>query len=56
MANYVTNRWTVVGHLATRCLICGEFVEIESVHEAPKVCDKCKAAVMKMRSSMESEG
>ena len=56
MANYVTNHETVVGHLAVACLICRDFVEIKSVYEAPKVCAKCRAAVMKMRSSMEREG
>lgn len=56
MDNYVTNHKTVAGHLAVACLICGDFVEIKSVYEAAKVCDKCRAAVMKMRSSMESGG
>lgn len=44
-----------VGKLAKGCLICGESVEIRDIfcaHE-PVVCDKCKAAVMKIRNNEE---
>ena len=46
------------------CLICNEYVglsEMEekmlyaSIHLNPKICDKCKAAVMKVRKELESE-
>ena len=48
--------------IAIQCLICGEGVELteneqmcinygRSIHS--KVCDKCKAAVMKIRKEME---
>ena len=42
--------------IATSCMICGDSVAIPWPHDPHKICDKCKAAVMKMRSSMESEG
>jgi uncharacterized protein (DUF983 family) len=31
------------------CLICGEGVPVFGSYYAPKVCEKCKAAVMKVR-------
>lgn len=39
--------------LATHCLICGESVPASSINYVPKVCDKCKAAVMKIRKESE---
>lgn len=39
---------------AVPCLICGEDIISTGISYAPKVCDKCKAAVMKVRK--ESEG
>lgn len=36
-------------HLGTPCMVCGESVPIFNPREAPKICDKCKAAIMKMR-------
>lgn len=42
--------------IATSCMICGDRVAIPWPHDPHKICDKCKAAVMKMRSSMEREG
>lgn len=42
--------------IATKCLICGEPVEVYGFTETNKVCEKCRAAVMQMRSRMESEG
>lgn len=44
--------------IATRCLICDESVSItylELYNNVPKVCDKCKQAVMKMRETIENE-
>lgn len=39
--------------LATECMICGEAVPIDSIYAAPKICDKCKAVVMKLRKQEE---
>ncbi len=41
--------------LATYCLICGESVPVYSIHDAPKICDKCKAVVMRLREQEEQE-
>lgn len=38
--------------LGTPCLICGKTVQISDPGKAPKVCDKCKAAVLKVRKEM----
>ena len=35
--------------LETPCLICGEGVPTSHYGYAPKICEKCKAAVMKVR-------
>lgn len=42
--------------IGTSCLICGDVVAIQLPWETHKICVKCKAAVLKMRSSMEQEG
>ena len=34
----------------TPCLICGEGVPVFGYGYAPKICEKCKAAVMKVRA------
>lgn len=40
--------------IGTPCLICGEGVALpHGVCDGPKICDKCKAAVMKVRKRME---
>ena len=39
--------------LAVKCLICGESIPTGSLRETVKICDKCKAAVMKVREEME---
>ena len=39
--------------IATRCLICEEPVFIPDWSERPKICDKCKEAVMSMRKQIE---
>lgn len=41
--------------LGTPCLICGDSVKIQYPNETPKICDKCKAAVMAMRAKMDGE-
>lgn len=38
--------------IGTPCLICGDSVKIQYPNETPKICDKCKAAVMAMREKM----
>lgn len=45
-------------YLAVNCLICEEPVRIEGYENprfAVRICDKCKAAVIKMREAMETE-
>ena len=42
-------------NLAISCLICGESVPISHVKDSPKICDKCKKAVMKMRERLIKE-
>ena len=44
-----SNSW-----IGTPCLICGDAVPLENELGA-KICDKCKAAVLKVRSEMEKE-
>ena len=41
--------------IGTPCLICGETVVIQYYCDVPKICDKCKAAVMVMREQMDRE-
>ena len=41
--------------LATECLICGESVPVYSIHAAPKICEKCKAVVLKLREQDKSK-
>ena len=38
--------------LCTPCLICGESVACD-INDRVKICDKCKAVVMKMREITE---
>jgi hypothetical protein len=35
--------------IETPCLICGEGVPVFGSYYTPKICEKCKAAVMKVR-------
>lgn len=40
--------------IAERCLICGQSIPTtEPYYTTPKVCDKCKAAVLKVRKEIE---
>lgn len=50
----ISNEW--YSGIGKGCLICGEGVEIKphQIHE-PIICDKCKAAVMKVRSELEGD-
>ena len=45
----------VLYELETPCLICGEGVPIWVTDTRPKICEKCKAAVLKMREQMDKE-
>lgn len=38
---------------AIPCLICGEDIICEGIAYTPMICDKCKAAVMKVRKESE---
>ena len=52
-ANLTTNSNISVISTATVCMVCGEEVPLPYGDRGPKVCDKCKAAVMKVRQGME---
>ena len=41
--------------IGTLCLVCGESVPIFDYKDVPKICDKCKAAIMAMREQMDRE-
>lgn len=45
---------TTIYEIATPCLICGDSVPIEHYSKAPKICDKCKEAVLLIRNMMEN--
>ena len=43
-----------MGELGVACLICGECVKLSEHEESqPKVCDKCKHAIMHIRKQIE---
>ena len=41
--------------IGTLCLVCGESVPIFDHRDIPKICDKCKVAIMAMREQMDGE-
>ena len=41
--------------LSTSCLICGAPVPIENPRDCPKICEKCKKAVMHVREKIEND-
>ena len=54
-----------MAHLRMICLFCGEPVRLSEMEEArldhgmyihPKVCDKCKEAVLYIRIQLQKEG
>ena len=47
----------IIPRFGINCVICGEpAAEVDSFHaHETKVCDKCKAAVLKMRENMERD-
>lgn len=42
-------------NLSTSCLICGEPVPMENPRDYPKICEKCKKAVMHVREKIEND-
>lgn len=44
-----------VESLASSCLICGELVPVSLFDNSPKVCEKCKKAVLKVRKMLEEK-
>lgn len=48
-----TREYKPIDGLASKCLICGENVPVYSIHDAPKICDSCKDAVMWAREKMK---
>lgn len=54
MSKFIFNEH-VEPQYATDCLICGEDVPVHDFDLGhPKICEKCKAAVMKMREQMDA--
>lgn len=41
-------------NISTNCLICGEPVPMEHMGDYPKICEKCKEAVMFARREIEA--
>lgn len=41
--------------VCTSCLVCGEVASTDIQRHSPKICDKCKASIMRVRSTMDSE-
>lgn len=41
--------------ISVDCLICGEPIPMGYIGDSPQICDKCKAAVMKIRNQEEKE-
>lgn len=39
--------------ISTLCLICNAPVPVYDFQHSPKICDKCKAAVLKIRDEIE---
>lgn len=53
--NIAANTATIVAEIAVPCLICGESISVPAMRATYMVCDKCKAAVMKVRSELEGD-
>lgn len=41
-------------NISTNCLVCGEPVPMERIGDAPKICNECKNAILKMRENVEN--
>ena len=39
--------------IGTLCLVCDEAVPVSHSRDIPKICNKCKAAIMTMREHIE---
>lgn len=46
---------TTLGSMSVSCLICGAPVPIENPRDYPKICEKCKEAVMFVREKIEND-
>ena len=44
-----------VGEISVRCIICDESVPLRGFFDRSMVCDKCKAAIMKVRAEIDEE-
>lgn len=42
--------------IGTPCLVCSETVPIFDYRDVPKICDKCKTAIMLMRKQLNERG
>ena len=51
----VTAESTKLGSMSVSCLICGEPVRIENPRDYPKICEKCKEAVMYVREKIQND-
>ena len=56
-----TRKW----HICMTCIICNELVEMNELEQmkldfgqsiCPKVCEKCRLAVLRMRKETEKDG
>lgn len=55
MMDYETKTAKITySNLGIPCLICGSIVPIYHPSQAPKICEKCKGAVMLIRNMMEN--
>ena len=46
---------TTLGSMSVSCLICGAPVPMENPRDYPKICEKCKKAVMHVREKIEND-
>lgn len=46
---------TTLGSMSVSCLICGAPVPIENPRDYPKICEKCKEAVMFVRRATDDQ-
>lgn len=54
-AESVTAESTALGSMSVSCLICGAPVPIENPRDYPKICEKCKEAVMFVRRATDDQ-
>lgn len=44
-----------IGEISIRCVICDESIPLNGFFDRPMVCNKCKAAIMKVRAEIDEE-